>query len=632
MPDVQLETDLESLLKSNNKTRQADRLMQIANALAVVLVVIAFRTLSVGDWLDSALVAVAFVVVMIARQLNRAGRVDLSVSLVLVVVALVVSLSMWNNQGLYSGAVLAFPALLVVAGTVTSRRLFLLLLVFMLSVVALITYVSVTGLKAYQPAPIGVGRLVVISGILIVSAFAISLLMSDLRATRSLLRREMLRLRTSEAQLSHLAQHDALTDLPNRKAIGELVQEAIQRAGEQGRQLALLFVDIDNFKNINDSLGYAAGDELLQEIAARLQLTIRGADTVSRQGGDEFIMILSDLDGEDTAVSVARRIQEIVGQPFALRDMQLVTSLSIGIALYPRDGDDFSALLRKAELATQRAKLTGRNTYCVFDEHMNVNTHERLGIEQDLRQALIHKEFVLHFQPIIDLSSRKMVGAEALLRWQHPERGLLGPDVFIDVAEKSGLITEIGEWVLNEACRETAYWQQSGHAGLAVSVNLSAVQFQRGDLEANICKALQDANLDPSLLELELTESMLLEQSDSFQLRLKSLKQLGVKLSIDDFGTGYSNLSYLQRFQVDKLKIDKSFVTNLSSNEQNLAIVTAIIQMAHSLNLQTTAEGIEDQQVQDMLTSLGSNFGQGYYFAKPMPADEFLRYARELTL
>ncbi|MEH6688260.1 MAG: EAL domain-containing protein [Halopseudomonas sabulinigri] len=629
MPDVQLETDLESLFKSNNKTRQADRLMQIANALAVVLVVIAFRTLSVGDWLDSALVAVAFVVVMIARQLNRAGRVDLSVSLVLVVVALVISLSMWNNQGLYSGAVLAFPALLVVAGTVTSRRLFLLLLGFMLSVVALITYVSVTGLKAYQPAPIGVGRLVVISGILIVSAFAISLLMSDLRATRSLLRREMLRLRTSEAQLSHLAQHDALTDLPNRKAIGELVQEAIQRAGEQGRQLALLFVDIDNFKTINDSLGYAAGDELLQEIAARLQLTIRGADTVSRQGGDEFIMILSDLDGEDTAVSVARRIQEIVGQPFALRDMQLVTSLSIGIALYPRDGDDFSALLRKAELATQRAKLTGRNTYCVFDEHMSVNTHERLGIEQDLRQALIHKEFILHFQPIVDLSNGKLVGAEALLRWQHPERGLLGPDVFIDVAEKSGLITEIGEWVLNEACREAAYWQTSGQAGLAVSVNLSAVQFQRGDLEANICKALQDANLDPSLLELELTESMLLEKSDSFQLRIKSLKQLGVKLSIDDFGTGYSNLSYLQRFQVDKLKIDKSFVTNLSSNEQNLAIVTAIIQMAHSLDLQTTAEGIEDQQVQDMLTSLGSNFGQGYYFSKPMPADEFLRYAQK---
>jgi len=241
---------------------------------------------------------------------------------------------------------------------------------------------------------------------------------------------------------------------------------------------------------------------------------------------------------------------------------------------------------------------------------------------------LARSEFALHFQPIRDLACNKLVGAEALLRWQHPERGLLGPDLFIGVAEQSGLITEIGEWVLNEACREAARWQSDGAAGLAVSVNLSTVQLHRGNLEAIIAQALKAAALMPALLELELTESMLLEKSESFIQRLKSLKQLGVKLSIDDFGTGYSNLSYLQRFQVDKLKIDKSFVTNLSSNEQNRAIVTAIIQMAHSLKLKTTAEGIEHQVVQTILKSLGCNFGQGYLFAKPMPADDFLRYAQ----
>ncbi|SDR84280.1 diguanylate cyclase (GGDEF) domain-containing protein [Halopseudomonas sabulinigri] len=629
MPNMQEETDLESLLQSNVRTQQADRLMLIANALAVILLLIALRTLSSGDLFNSGLVAAAFTVVMFARRLNRRGRVDASVRLVLVALTLVVSLSMWHSQGLYSGAILAFPALLVVAGTVASRGLFLTLLGLMLCVVAFISYAAVSGLKAYYPAPMGVGRVVVVSCILVVSALAISLLMRDLRSARMLLQQEMRRLHSSEAKLTHLAHHDPLTDLPNREAIATLVQGSIERARGQGRQLALLFVDIDNFKTINDSLGYAAGDELLQAIAGRLKQAIRGADTVSRQGGDEFIMTLPDLDSQDTAITVARRMQEIVSQPIQLRDMQLITSLSIGIALFPRDGDDFSALLRKAELAMQRAKSTGRNSYCLFDEQMNVNTHERLGIEQDLRQALVRSEFVLHFQPIVDLTANKLVGAEALLRWHHPERGLLGPDLFIGVAEQSGLITEIGEWVLNEACHEAARWQRQGARGLAVSVNLSTVQLHRGDLEAIIAQALVASALPPALLELELTESMLLEKSDSFIQRLRSLKELGVKLSIDDFGTGYSNLSYLQRFQVDKLKIDKSFVTNLSSNEQNRAIVTAIIQMAHSLKLKTTAEGIEHQVVKTILTSLGCHFGQGYLFAKPMPADDFLGLAQQ---
>jgi len=628
MTKVREETDFESVLQSNVRTQQADRLMLIANALALILLLIALRTVSSGDLFNSVLVAIAFAIVMFARRLNRRGQVDASVTLVLVTLTLVVSLSMWCSQGLYSGAILAFPALLVVAGTVATRPLFLALLGGMLGVVALISFTAITGLKVYQPAPMGPGRLLVVSCILIVSALAISLLMRDLRSARLLLQQEMRRLHSSEAKLTHLAHHDPLTDLPNRQAIAMLVQGAIERARGQGRQLALLFVDIDNFKTINDSLGHAAGDELLQEVARRLKQAVRGADTVSRQGGDEFIMTLPDLDGQDTAIAVARRMQEIVSQPILLRDMQLVTSLSIGMALFPRDGDDFAALLRKAELAMQRAKSTGRNSYCLFDEQMNVDTHERLGIEQDLRQALARSEFALHFQPIRDLACNKLVGAEALLRWQHPERGLLGPDLFIGVAEQSGLITEIGEWVLNEACREAARWQSDGAAGLAVSVNLSTVQLHRGNLEAIIAQALKAAALMPALLELELTESMLLEKSESFIQRLKSLKQLGVKLSIDDFGTGYSNLSYLQRFQVDKLKIDKSFVTNLSSNEQNRAIVTAIIQMAHSLKLKTTAEGIEHQVVQTILKSLGCNFGQGYLFAKPMPADDFLRYAQ----
>ncbi|MGI3130719.1 putative bifunctional diguanylate cyclase/phosphodiesterase [Halopseudomonas pachastrellae] len=619
-----MESELNSVLDGKTRAQQAHRLTLIGNSLMIVLLLIAARTIAVEDWFNSVLAILALVVVVAALVLNKRDRVELSVALALSAITLLVSISMWSSQGLYSGAILAFPALLVVAGTVASKRLFFALLGSMLCVVLTITVASMVGARHYTPAPIGLGRLTVVSSILIVSAVAISLLMTDLRSTRQLLQQEVERLRASEAKLTHLKQHDSLTDLPNRQVTGELVQAAIGRAKGQGRQLALAFVDIDNFKTINDSLGHAAGDVLLQVVAQRLRSAVRDSDTVSRLGGDEFIMTLPDLDCQDTALSVARRMQEMVAQPISLGGRQLLTSLSIGMALFPRDGDDFATLLRKAELATLRAKTTGRNTCCLFDEQMNVNTHERLSIEQDLRHALANHEFHLYFQPIMALSEGRLVGAEALLRWDHPTRGLLGPDVFIDVAEQSGLITSIGEWVLIHACQQAAAWP-----GLRVSVNLSAVQFHRGDLEQSVINALRVSGLKPELLELELTESMLLEDSERFMQRLQNLKGLGVQLAIDDFGTGYSNLAYLQRFQVDKLKIDKSFVTDLSDNEHNLAIVTAIIQMARSLRLQTTAEGIETSGAKAALANLGCEFGQGYLFSRPMPANAFNDYMQQ---
>ena len=630
MPEIRLEKDVQSYKKANAKT-EAERLMLVANALAFVLVIIALRTLSVGDWFNSGLVALTLMAVMVARVLNRRGLIQSSISLVLLVITLVISFSMWSSQGLYSGALLAFPTLLVIAGIIASRRVFAVLLALMLSVVGVITYTAMAGLKLYQAQPMGPGRLVVVSAILAISAIAIWVLMSDLHATRRRLYSKAQHLKRSEAQRSHLAQHDPLTNLPNRLVTANLVTKAIDSAAEKGRQVGLLLLDIDNFKAINDSLGYAAGDELLKDVAARLQLIVREADTISRQGGDEFIMVLSDQDAGASAVSVAQRVQDVVCEPFFLNDMQLTVSMSIGIALYPRDGNDFASLLRKAELATQKAKATGRNRFFLFNKEMDVNTRERLSIQQDLRKALGRNEFVLHFQPIIRMGSGKLIGAEALLRWNHPEHGLLGPDRFIALAEQTGLITDIGIWVLNQACQQAKRWQARGAGSLCVSVNLSAVQFQRGDLEAAILEALSNVDLPPALLELELTESMLLETSAHIQQRLMRLKKMGIKLAIDDFGTGYSNLSYLQRFQVDKLKIDKSFVTQLASSEPNQAIVKAIIQMAHSLNLETTAEGIEDRQVQDILAALGCNLGQGYLYAKPMPADDFMHFSRAHT-
>ncbi|MEH6498125.1 MAG: bifunctional diguanylate cyclase/phosphodiesterase, partial [Pseudoalteromonas distincta] len=379
---------------------------------------------------------------------------------------------------------------------------------------------------------------------------------------------------------------------------------------------------------INDSLGHSAGDELLCEIAARLKSMVRGADTVSRQGGDEFLIVLSEVESIEALTAVVTRLQLLVAQPLTLQDMELVVSLSIGIALYPQDGNDFATLLKKADTAMYQAKSSGRNAFRLFNEDMSADTYARLGMEQDLRQALARNELELHYQPIVDMQDGHLVAVEALLRWQHPERGMVGPDSFIQVAEQSGLIVDIGTWVLEHACEQMVAWQAEGLAQVLISVNLSAVQLHRGDLEQTVRRALERSGLMPGLLELELTESMLLHDSEASILLLQRLKNLGVKLAIDDFGTGYSNLSYLQRFQVDRLKIDRSFVQAIIDNQQDRAIVTAIIQMARSLHLHTTAEGIEDEPTRRVLAELGCDCGQGYLFSRPLTALAFQFWSR----
>jgi diguanylate cyclase (GGDEF)-like protein len=591
--------------------------------VCLLLVLLGARTALLGAWLDTILIACGLGTTLIFRYLYL-GRGSLgALPFLLVTLTLLVSTSLWFNQGLFSGALLSYPVLLMVAGIVATRKLFGSLLLIMLGTVTAVTWAAVTGVHDYQAVPHGLGRLVVVGSLLLTCAAVVWWLIRDLEVTRVHLDDEMLRVRNSQADLTHLSKHDALTDLPNRLLMQERFTEAIALAEEDGTRVALMSFDLDNFKIINDSLGHAAGDELLRRIAERLKGLIRGSDTVSRQGGDEFLVLLGDVDTPETLELVARRFQELVARPLVLHDIELVTSLSIGISVYPDDGTDFGTLLKKAELAMYQAKAAGRNAYCLFSEEMNTNTYERLGIEQDLRQALIREEFKLQYQPIVDLESGRPVAAEALIRWHQPERGLVGPTLFVGVAEQMGLIVEIGEWVLHEACQQAMRWRQAGLPDLVMSVNLSAVQLRRGNLEAVVRAALANSGLPPHCLELELTESMLLQDSDASLILLQNLKGLGVKLSIDDFGTGYSNLSYLQRFQVDTLKIDKSFVQNLGENAQHRAIVHAIIQMAHSLDLRTIAEGIEDQATRKLLLDQGCDLGQGYLFAKPLAAEDF---------
>ncbi|MDX5372573.1 MAG: EAL domain-containing protein [Pseudomonadaceae bacterium] len=607
---------------------QARRLVQIINASCVALLCIGLQTVLAANWLNTGLVVLALLAVLSGRMLIRYGRVDAAIALVLFSHMAVVTVSLWFNQGLYSGAILGYPVLLIVAGMVAPLRLFIALLLTILAAVAFLTFAALSGLQTFTPFPLGIGRMVNISSLLLLGSVAVWLLANDLRRTLLRLQEEILRVKDSEANFTHLAQHDALTNLPNRLLVRDRMEQAIGHARRDGKQVALLFLDLDNFKTINDSLGHAAGDELLQGVAQRLREVVRDIDTVSRQGGDEFLVVLADVEDLGAVSALAARLQQHLVEPFCLKGMQIVSSSSIGISLYPGDGEDFDTLLKHADTAMYQAKSAGRNTYCFFDAQMNADIRERLGLEQDLRQALVRGEFVLHYQPIVDLQGGRLQGAEALLRWNHPQRGLLAPDLFIRVAEQSGLIAEIGEWVLDEACRQAMLWLAAGLPRLVVSVNLSAVQFRRGDLQPLVGAALDRYGLPPNCLELELTESILLQDSPAFIEQLQRLKALGVRLAIDDFGTGYSNLSYLQRFQVDKLKIDQSFVRRLNDSPQDQAIVTAIVQMARSLGLYTTAEGIEEERTSQRLADLGCYQGQGYLFARPMSAADFTLFAR----
>ncbi len=437
--------------------------------------------------------------------------------------------------------------------------------------------------------------------------------------------------KAAEAKIELLAHRDPLTGLPNRLLLKDRIEQSFVHAERQGEQVALLFLDLDNFKAINDSLGHPIGDTLLQMVAKRLQGCVREADTISRQGGDEFVIVLTELDDSDTISTIAGKILQELVTPFCVEQHELSTSISIGIAVFPEDGENFNTLLQKADTAMYQAKEAGRNTYRFFNEEMNSNAVEHLLMRTSLRRALQQDEFVLHYQPQISLANGTVVGVEALIRWNHPELGLVAPGRFIQLAESTGLIVPIGEWVLNEACRQAAEWHRNGLPELVMAVNLSAVQFKRGDLEQTVLAALAASGHDPAFLELELTESILIQNTENIFSTLRRLKSMGLQLSIDDFGTGYSSLAYLKRFEVDKLKIDQSFIRDLADDPGDAAIVRAIIQMARSLNLKTIAEGVENENIVNLLRLNHCDEVQGYHYARPMPAAQFSQFISEWT-
>jgi diguanylate cyclase (GGDEF)-like protein/PAS domain S-box-containing protein len=433
-----------------------------------------------------------------------------------------------------------------------------------------------------------------------------------------------------QEQLLHDAFHDALTGLPNRALFMDHVKMAIQRSRRSGDRLfAALFLDLDRFKIINDSLGHMVGDQLLVGIAHRLEACLRPGDTVARLGGDEFTILLEDLSGNEDAIEVARRVQEAVTQPFNIGGHEVFTTASIGIALSTTGYERAEDLLRDADTAMYRAKMQGKKRHVVFDKAMHDRAMELLQLETDLRRAIQRREFFLNYQPIVSLETGKVSSFEALVRWRHPERGLVMPGEFISVAEETGLIIPLGQWVLGEACRQMREWQKHYliDKDVTMSVNLSSRQFSQADLIEQISSALRETGLPSSNLKLEITESMVMENFDTAIQMLTQLRNLGVGLSIDDFGTGYSSLSYLHRFPIDTLKIDRSFVTQMTDNTENAEIVRTIVTLARSLGMNVIAEGVETRAQLTQLRDLGCDFGQGYLFSKAVGAPAALDLA-----
>ena len=426
-------------------------------------------------------------------------------------------------------------------------------------------------------------------------------------------------------KMAHLAQHDFLTNLPNRVLLIDRIAQAISSAKRNKKQLAILFLDLDKFKNINDSLGHTIGDELLRSVASRLTACVRESDTVCRQGGDEFIILLTETSSEKYAATTADKILGMLALPHTIDGNELYVTTSIGISVYPADGIDTETLIKNADTAMYHAKDIGRNNYQFFRNEMNIRAVERQLIEASLRNALEKDEFVLYYQPKVNLEKSMVTGAEVLLRWMHPEWSMVLPERFMAIAEECGLIVPIGRWVLRQACIQAKQWSDLGQAPISVAINVSALEFRQKNFVEGVRQVLHETGLDPQYLELEIKESVLMRNADTNALILQELRELGVILAVDDFGTGFSSLSYLRQFPIDVLKIDQSFLKNMENDPQNGIIVSAVIGMGNNLKLRVVAEGVENEAQLIFLREKNCEEGQGFFFSRPITADKFLK-------
>ena len=607
---------------------QANRLRQLLWSLIAALTLALCTSLTYGAYRSAVLVVVALVCLGLAFRANQRGKMALATSVMLVTLLLALGGLIFLGDGLYDVAVIAFPGLLVFGSMLGSRRLFVSLLVAMLVLLGTIFALDLAHIVVHAPPQLKWARPLNLASILGVTAYFVWLLASDLRRALERLEADKQSLLESHARIEVLAHRDTLTNLPNRVLARNRLEYMLSLAKRNNAMVAALFLDLDNFKTVNDSLGHAAGDDLLCQVAERLNAALRESDTVSRQGGDEFLLLIGDVADETAITAAAHKVIQQLALPFVINGVDVMATASLGVAVYPRDGVDSETLLKNADLAMYRAKDAGRNAFRFFDPEMNQSVVEHLHMASGLRAAMANGELQVYYQPQLDLATGVVVGAEALLRWKHPELGFIPPNKFIPVAERTGLINEVGSWVMDAACRQAQLWRESGLGHLVIAINVSPIQFRRDDIEREVVNALSKYQLPASAIELELTESLLVADADHVSAVLKRLGAQGIKFSIDDFGTGYSNLGYLQRFAVHRLKIDQSFVRKLSESPLEDGIVRAVIEMAHCLKLEVVAEGVEDAATWERLQGFGCEYGQGYHWSPALPAPAFEAFVR----
>lgn len=605
-------------------TRLRDRrLRQVTTATLLALCASMVPDLLHGKWANVVLLGAAALVLLGVLGLSRGGHLEGAAVLLLVTLQVMVCVLAWRNGGMHDTAVLAFPGLLLFAAMLGSARLFAAMLVGTLGFIGLLYLSHVQGWHVQPPVVVIDSTLVDELAIVALTGLSAWLMAGDQRRAAARLAARNREVSELQTRTAYIATHDPLTGLPNRLLARDRFEQAVAEARRRAGRVALLYLDLDHFKNVNDSMGHASGDALLTVVAGRLRAMLRASDTVCRLGGDEFLLVVAEPDDNEAVAAIASKVVEQLASPVTVQGVEVTSGGSVGIALYPDDGADFDDLLKTADMAMYRAKEAGRNAFRFYDAEMNASVQEHVRLVAALRGAVARGEFWLAYQPQYRLEDGALVGMEALLRWRHPKLGLVSPARFIPLAERSGLIVPIGEWVLQEACRQAQAWRAQGARGLVMSVNVSPLQFRRGEVERAVGGALDRSGLPASALELELTESLLIQDSPALNATLHHLRALGVRFAIDDFGTGYSNLAYLKRFEVERLKIDQSFIRRLTRDGQDQTIVRAIVQMADGLGLATVAEGIEDAETLEALRAMGCGQGQGFHWSPGLPAAEF---------
>ncbi|WP_133469482.1 putative bifunctional diguanylate cyclase/phosphodiesterase [Paraglaciecola marina] len=532
----------------------------------------------------------------------------------------------FTGAGLFDLAILGYPSLFIFAAILGGVGLFISILIFVISQCTILAWLTLNGSITPNIPSLSWSHLVFILVIFIVTSFSVYILVRDIKRLMLSLHKENTKVQRSQTQIQHLAHHDPLTDLPNRYYGEILFTQSLADSLKNHQQLALLFFDLDNFKPVNDVLGHAAGDLLLKELAQRLTSILEANQYLIRFGGDEFLLLAPHSNDLAHLNKLAHELIRQCSLVFTIQQTQVAVSASLGIACTSQHGTNFKQLCRKADIAMYQAKEAGKSTFHFYDSYMDKASDAKFKLLQTLRPAVSQKQFQLYYQPMVDLKSGSVTAVEALLRWPQPDGSTITPDQFIPLAESSGLINEIGQWVIQEACRFCAKQRQQGHPKLRVAINLSVMQFKDGHLQDTVEDALRKAKLPAEALELELTESLLIDDTHQIEKQLNRLSQLGASIAIDDFGTGYSNLGYLREFSASKLKIDRSFINSLVSDKQDDSIVKAIINMASSLGLKTVAEGIEDKATLNKLIALGCEIGQGYYWSKPLPENVLTGY------